>query len=406
MHTKTTIFLTIPLMNEGENIPTLLDDLRQQTVKNFKVICCVNQPESWWDDPRKMSICENNQATIKMLQNVSGQDVVIVDRSSPGNGWAGKHFGVGWARKTAMDAASESAGPDDVIVTMDGDTRYRPDYLENILKAFSKDPEIKALAAQYYHKLTGNEAEDRAILRYEIYMRYFSLNMLRIGNPYAFTAIGSAMACTAKAYRGIRGITPHKSGEDFYFIQKLRKYGEVKISSGAIAYPAARFSDRVFFGTGPAMIRGNDGDWSGYPIYPHRLFDLVAETFSNFPHLYRADIALPMSEFLFEKFGKEIWEDLRRNAKTVENFVRACRQKVDGLRILQFLKSMHQDSATPDELNLKAFFGEFYPDEEITVELLHADYRFDNCSVDQLDKLRNFLFEKENIWRKQINILR
>ncbi len=393
-------------MNEGKYIPALLDDLSRQSYKNFQIICCVNQPESWWDDPQKVHICKNNQETIGLLQKFTDLNMKIIDRSSPGNGWTGKHFGVGWARKTAMDAASELANPDDLIVTMDGDTRYPPGYLESTLKEFLQNPEIKALAAQYYHALTGNKAEDRAILRYEIYMRYFAINMLRIGNPYAFTAIGSAMACTMRAYRGIRGITPHKSGEDFYFIQKLRKYGEVKILSGAVAYPAARFSDRVFFGTGPAMMRGDGGDWSGYPIYSYRLFDQVKESFENFPKLYHADIELPMSGFLFKKFSKEIWHELRKNAKSVESFVRACWHKVDGLRILQFLKLKHQDSDKQDELNLKVFFQQFYSQEKVADEISDFDWSFGKASTDQLDKIRNFLFEKENLWRKQINILR
>ncbi len=95
------------------------------------------------------------------------------------------------------------------------------------------------------------------------------------GARISFTAIGSAMALPVKSYRAIGGMTPHKSGEDFYFLQKLRKFGKVLTWNKEKVYPEARYSDRVFFGTGPAMIKGRDGDWSSYPIYPFELFDEI-----------------------------------------------------------------------------------------------------------------------------------
>lgn len=400
------LFITVPLLDELEAITALLESLKAQTYPDFRVIFCVNQPDAWWNDPDKKTACENNLATIALLKDETELRLEIIDKASPGKGWKGKHFGVGWARKTAMDVAAGLAFSNDIIVTMDGDTRYPADYLEAISEAFVENDELKAVSAPYFHRLTGRMAEDLAVLRYEIYMRYFALNMLRIHNPYAFTAIGSAMACPAEAYRGIRGITPHKSGEDFYFIQKLRKYGPVRIWLDETAFPAARFSDRVFFGTGPAMIRGDAGDWSGYPVFPFSYFDEVKETFESFSILYKQNIELPMSEFLIEKFGSEIWYELRKNAKSVEKFQKACIHKVDGLRILQFLKWRHDATSTTDEQNLTAFLNRFFPEEPATIDLNKKGVNFETATVEQLDPLRNLLFEKEMQWRKQINILR
>lgn len=405
MAAKTRLYIAIPLMNELENLDSLLDDLCAQTLQRFVAIFCVNQPDVWWYDAQKFEICQNNQKTIARLRKENRIDVVVIDRSSPGEGWTGKYYGVGWARKTAMDAASKLAGREDFMIAMDGDSHYPSDYLEKVQEAFGGNHGIKALSIPYFHRLNGRDPEDRAVLRYEIYMRYFAVNMLRINNPYAFTAIGSAMACTTNAYRDIRGITPHKSGEDFYFIQKLRKYGPVKIDADTTAFPAARFSDRVFFGTGPAMIRGNSGDWSGYPVYPYELFDEVKITFDQFKDLYTDDVELPMSEFLYEKFGKNLWDELRRNARSISSFERACRHRVDGLRILQYLKWRHNQFNSGDEENLKAFLNQFYPDETVTKSL--KDFSdFGNTAVEQLDFIRYLLFENETRWRKKISVLR
>ncbi len=219
-----------------------------------------------------------------------------------------------------------------------------------------------ALSVPYYHELTGDEEKDRAILRYEIYMRYYAINLRRIGSTYSFTAIGSAMALPVKSYRAIGGMTPHKSGEDFYFLQKLRKFGPVLTWNKEKVYPEARYSDRVFFGTGPAMIKGREGDWSSYPIYPFELFDEIRETYDLLPDLFLKDVFTPMDDFIEEKFANQnIWQPLRENFKTREQFVKACHHKIDGLRILQFLKWRNSNSVHSDEENLARWFEKFHP---------------------------------------------
>ena len=392
-------------MDELENIGSLLACLQKQNFTDFHLLACVNQPNAWWDEPEKKPICEANLKTLKYFEGLQLSGMTIIDRCSPGRGWKGKHFGVGWARKTTMDAAAAMATANDLMVCMDGDSSYPPDYLETIATAFAQNPEIKGMAIPYFHPLGKDENANKAILRYEIYMRYYAINMLRIGNPYAFTAIGSAMACHTDAYRAIGGITPHKSGEDFYFMQKLRKFGSILIDVDTQALPAARFSDRVFFGTGPAMIRGSSGDWTSYPIYAHSLFDEVRQSFGAFGNLYKNDLEIPMSEFLIEKFGDGLWEKLRRNAKTENSFVKACHGMVDGLRILQYLKWRHQAEPGNDDENLQAFLQQFYKNESLPFNLSNQRFSLADADVHTLEKIRSFLLEQEKLWQKKIRIL-
>ncbi len=396
------VFVCIPLMDELENVPALMEYLRRQTFRDFVTVICVNQPDSWWNDPEKRDICRRNHETLKVLETVNDLSFHVIDRSSPGKGWNAKHFGVGWARKTAMDKAAAMAVADDLIVTMDGDTEFSPVYLASLADAFLHFPEVKVLSVPYYHRLTGHTNADRAILRYEIYMRTYAINMLRIQNPYAFTALGSAIACTADAYLWIGGITPHKSGEDFYFVQKLRKSFPVLIDHHEKVYPAARFSDRVFFGTGPAMIKGNSGDWSGYPIYDSRIFDEIKESFDAFRLIYDHETEIPMSEFLKEKFGEGFGQPLRENVTSREKFVKACQHKIDGLRILQYLKWRQRQQTSNDEENLRDFFNRFFPDEITMVE----NFKFGDASVEQMDGIRNFLMKMEEQWQQTIRVLR
>ncbi len=80
-------------------------------------------------------------------------------------------------------------------------------------------------------------------------MRYCAINLLRIENPYTFSALGSAIACKVSAYLDIGGLTTHKSGKDYYFLQKHRKYGSIVIDHPQKGYPAVPFPDRVFYCT-------------------------------------------------------------------------------------------------------------------------------------------------------------
>jgi hypothetical protein len=254
---------------------------------------------------------------------------------------------------------SEAAADDDIIVSMDADTQL---WCQAICipsqRLFNRHPQAVALSNPYYHRLTGEENLDRAMLRYEIYMRYYAINMWRIGSPYSFTALGSAIALPVWAYRKIGGITAKKSGEDFYLLQKLRKTGWIIHHNHEKVFPATRFSDRVFFGTGPALIKGSQGLWDSYPIYDHQLFDKLAQTYSLFPALYDTKIATPMDDFISTQFKEtDIFEALRKNTSSREQFVKACHHKIDGLRVLQFVKSSQLKNSWCDEDNLLNFYN-------------------------------------------------
>lgn len=395
------MFLAVPCLRESEYLEAFLSCVRKQSFNDFELFVCVNQPDGWWEDPAKRPICIDNQITLDYLFQCSDLPLTIIDRSSPGKGWTGSHFGVGWARKTVMDAISNQADEGDIMVSLDADTEFGDAYLASIHHNFVRHLGFAGLSVPYYHRLTGDEVTDRCILRYEIYMRYYALNMWRIGNPYRFTAIGSAMAFPVWAYRAIGGLTPHKSGEDFYFLQKLAKYGRILHWNSERVYPAARFSDRVFFGTGPAMIKGREGDWSSYPLYPHRLFDDIRDTYDLFPLLYETDTETPMTGFLEAIFKTtSLWQPLRKNYRTREQFVRACIHRVDGLRILQYLKMKHKESGQADEENLREFF-KIKPqrakskDQKLKLESLD----FTLSPIHELDAVRNVLAEAEEARR-------
>ena len=339
--------IAVPLMDELDNLDNLLGCLRAQRHKNFTTYFCVNQPESWHgsDDHWQRQVVDNNRLTIERLSKSTDLDIVVIDHSSKGFGWTEKRKGVGWARKVLMERIADERGDDEIIVSLDADTRFDADYFASVVGAFDRHPFISAIAVPYYHPLTGDEIIDRRLLRYECYMRHYMINMLEIGSPYAFTALGSAMAFTVAAYKKAGGITPLQGGEDFYLMQKFVKTGTVLVGGEDMEHlmvrPQGRISQRVPFGTGPAVAMNITEQKQKYPFYAKEGFLKVKATYDLFPTLFNADHETPMTAFLKDQLKtSDLWSPLRRNFKTKDLFVRACKEKVDGLRILQFLRTI------------------------------------------------------------------
>lgn len=392
------VYIALPVLCEHENLPAFLENVLVQDYPGaIRLFVCVNQPEEWWNNPEKLPACNDNARSLALLMAQNGSDITVIDRSSKGKGWIGKQHGVGFARRETMEAIARVASDHDIIVSLDADTTFNTYYISTVVDTLLNHPEASALAVPYYHRLTGNEAADRAILRYEIYMRCYAMNLLRINSPYAFTALGSAIALTVKNYKSIGGITPKLSGEDFYFLQKLRKKGKVLTWNPEKVYPAARFSDRVYFGTGPAMIKGAAGDWSSYPLYHHTWFDEIKASCELFAKLFENNLSTPIDQFLLEIFPNEIiWEKLRKNATTVEGFIQACHQKIDGLRILQYLKWLHRQSPVDAETSLIDFLETFYPDSDLLNTLKQTQFNFSSSSIVTFNRIRDFLVERED----------
>jgi len=394
------INIALPVMNEMERLPAFMDALTKQSVQDYNLIVCINQPDDWWNHPEKRLICEDNQEALNYFSSFRDKRIKLIDKTTEGQGWTGKNHGIGWARKVIMDTIAANAGPDDIILSLDADTLFNSTYLESILENRRRLPQVDAISVPYYHRLTGDVAIDRAMLRYEIYMRAFAINLWRIKSPYSLTALGSAIAFPVRAYKSIGGMTPKLSGEDFYFLQKLVKTGTVVHWNAEKVYPAARLSNRVFFGTGPALIKGIEGDWESYPVYKMSWFESIRITYLLFEGLFEKNIETPLDDFLLDAFGKLPWDDLRANFKTKKHFTRACHEKIDGLRLLQYLKSRQRNEGTDDELNLIELLNSSDLHQEKTPDVDCNGLNFASSPLHVMDSVRNYLETVELDYRK------
>ncbi len=395
------LYVAIPAMDEEESLPkTLLDLSCQQCNIAFEVHVCVNQSESYWDIPEKRRICESNSRLLHYLHHSAPLPVRVLDYSSPGKGWQGKNGGVGMARKILSDNIMAQAAPEDILVSLDADTGVPEGYLQAVADFFDKHPKMAAVALPYYHPLGSDEQQNRAILRYELYMRNYAINLMTIDSPFCFTALGSAIAVRIGALRKIGGFPPLKSGEDFYLLQKLRKMSVIGLYCDTCVYPSPRYSSRVVFGTGPALLKGRAGEWSGCPIYPHTAFCAIAETYRQLPELYKHDLDNSFLHFLEQQFGqRNIWQPIRDNVKDLPHFVHAFHEKADGLRILQYLRGTCRLSEEENGKALKENIRHWMPDANLPD---WADGALFEANAETLNTLRNLLFQYEMRLRKNI----
>lgn len=201
------------------------------------------------DDP-PMWLCEGlvAQATDTLL------DILLIDRSSLG--WRiPRARGVGLARCIGCDVAlalcHEGAAATRWIHTTDADVILSPRYF-----AAARQAPAESVALTYpfwHHTRVGDEGT--ALALYELSLRYYVLGLRWASSPYAHHTIGSTLAVDATAYATVRGIPKRRAAEDFYLINKLAKVGPIVQPDVAPIRIRQRVSQRVPFGTGPAMSR-------------------------------------------------------------------------------------------------------------------------------------------------------
>lgn len=244
--------VVIPAYGELEYLPDTLDSIAANPPNDLErtlVVVVVNNPVGG-GDPAKHA---ENQAVIRNSRGDWSNSWPRLNLS-----WidatAGIGGGVGMARKIGMDAVLPYLKWNDEssLFCLDADTLVPAKYFSSARDAMRLNPGAVAGVFEFRHRRTGDARWDEAIGVYEEYLRYYVDCLRGAGSPYAYHAIGSTICCRAEAYIRSGGMRVREGGEDFYFLQALRKMGGV-IDIPAVVEPSARPSDRVPFGTGPRI---------------------------------------------------------------------------------------------------------------------------------------------------------
>lgn len=268
-----------------------------------------------------------------------------------------KFAGPGLARKVGMDEAvrwfSETNNSNGIILSLDADSTVSSTYLLAVKMAF-ENPLVRAVSIFFEHPLSGDESSDvyPAIIRYELYLRYY-INALRVaGYPYAFQTIGSSFAVRADVYARSGGMNRRKAGEDFYFLHKLIPDGGFFDLTTTTVYPSSRKSDRVPFGTGRAVMDYTEKGDPNYPVYHPDIFNDI-KTFLEIRELdnFSSDSisafldSLPSSLQICRKQRgvDDRLEEISANSSTPESFKKRFLRWFDGFEVLKWIHLLRDE---------------------------------------------------------------
>lgn len=350
--------VVIPSLAERGLLFSTLHSLAQnpkELLSRFLVLAVVNHRED-----ASSSEKADNRETLKRLSaggaDLAALQIAWVDAASPGLELPGKGGGVGLARKVGFDLALNRLDYDKgspLLISLDADTIVRPDYLPAIVAHFRKD-QTPGAVIPFCHQPGANPEEDRAIHRYELFLRTYVLGLERAASPYAFQTVGSAMACTAEGYARMGGMNQRGAGEDFYFLQHLAKTGGVSRLKGTVVYPSARTSHRVPFGTGRSMTDLLSRKEGAVLFYRVECFQILADWLAlagqspdrEGKKLLEKTLSISsyLYDFLIENRFEIVWQKLQRNFRDSRNLLKGFHDWFDGLKTMKFI---HHLSAGP-----------------------------------------------------------
>lgn len=330
------------------------------------VICVVNNRKPPHVRPEDI---EQNAETLRLLRDEAGASasyglrIGIIDAASPGNE-LGEQDGVGMARKLGLDWAaavlSENGHPEGALLSLDADTQVDANYLPAIAAHFDGGNRWAAVL-DFEHATDGNSPETAAIVSYETFLRYHVLGLERAGSPYAMHTLGSAMACTCRAYAAVRGMPRKQAAEDFYFLQQLAKTGAVHPLHGTVIHPSARASHRVPFGTGRSISAALDADQGGpclaAPPTAYRLlgklFEAIHGQLDEEPSVMLSAVESVYPElavFLRENGFARDWERIQCHAKSRAQRMSQFHTWFDALQTIRLLHHLRDHGFPEDDV--------------------------------------------------------
>src|SRR6185369_6760135 len=125
----------------------------------------------------------DNLATLAVLAESAPSmphlNLAWVDAASPGLELPAKGGGVGLARRIGLDLALtrlQTHGHDPILVCLDADTLVRPDYLPALIRHFHGSA-CGGAVIPFLHQQGLSPQSDRAILRYELFLRCYVLGL-------------------------------------------------------------------------------------------------------------------------------------------------------------------------------------------------------------------------------------
>lgn len=280
--------IAIPLCNEPQEcLQSIFSNIKDRHVL---LVVVVNSPESqtaWQKNNAEFIQNLQDKATqivqlsenCSYMQSTGFNDVLLVDRNAP-NRQINSKQGVGLARKIACDIILQLFYTGLIkspwIFSTDADVILPKDYfscMDGINNQYS------AVVLDFIH-ITEDDYLSHLQYCYDFKLRYYLAGVQYARLGYSYIPLGSTLIINALCYAQVRGFPKRNAGEDFYLLNKLAKMRPVNYQPDCLPVVRikSRFSDRVPFGTGPALLalsRLQEGQ--SYRYYHPKCFVLLKQ---------------------------------------------------------------------------------------------------------------------------------
>lgn len=399
--------LVILVVNQSE-VDSTKETVQAENKNNMACKKWLENHASCVSDLNPLTLYQINSETLKEPSN---NDILLVDRSRAGQRIPVDE-GVGLARKIAADMAlylyHHELLKTPWFFSTDADVKLPTNYFSVLEDETFNLPTAAAINLQdaaaitlpYQHIPGDDEQINRATALYQQQLNCYVEDLKRAGSNYAYHSLGSILVVNLNHYAAVRGFPKRPAGEDFYLLNKLRKSGPILTPDTPILQIHSRRSDRVPFGTGPAIDkiinsvgenehrddqhRGNEiqNDIQNATIFYHpTLFILLAATLKAITGLYfntdRGDIKRgsrqqPWQNVVkFESvsevnqliiitslntigFDKAI-EHCNTQSSTQAHFNRHMSNWFDAFRTLKFLHTLREKEPAYNNVSLKQY---------------------------------------------------
>lgn len=267
LKSKYNYVIVIPCCNEDSDF--LHTVFKENKESSILVILVVNSPYNhensvrWQKSNRNMIEYLRSEASQIKVFSESGSllkfsdqyDVILVDRNSKGLQLNSKSA-VGMARKIGCDIAlkliAEKIIETPWIYSTDADVVLPEFYF---CKSVQNAEKNSAVVLDFAHYTDDDELKSRQWL-YDFKIRYYHSGIVSAGSRYDYIPLGSTLIVNMQSYAEVRGFSKRSAGEDFYLLNKLNKIKPVKYLRNELTVKIrSRISDRVPFGTGPALAK-------------------------------------------------------------------------------------------------------------------------------------------------------
>ncbi len=356
--------VVIPAYNEPEDF--LLRFIHSNLANNRALlILVINQPDCEKESSLQINLeqqCKKMGRPLWQNDNVSliaidnkQTEILLIERFRDSNTIPAEQ-GVGLARKIGADIATVLIDQGFIkspwICSSDADA-YLPD---NYFSALTAIIDNTAAITYNFSHINNGDVLSNATLRYEQALQYYVSGLKWAGSDYAFHTIGSTIAFRYDHYSSVRGFPKRAAGEDFYLLNKLAKLAPVRKLENATIQIESRLSDRVPFGTGPAVCKILQlPEIENYLYYHPQLFIELKNCLTAMKLLWRernaieawfSTLSVPAQAALQKLQIHKLTIHIQKQISDEQQCNRHIREWFDGFRTLKFIHYM-QDANYP-----------------------------------------------------------